>query len=172
MKNESVVQLPEAEYRRVWDRFYTEFAFRPSMNSAEWPAIKEPVESVTWSLAPLEDDPDYERLDRLVEVIERGLTSCVPPQGGLFALDWQHASFRFLPHMVGGPGQKSWPLSPYPDGDYYVLLTEDFLIGSFGHPWEESLCLFGQGLLDVVGVQVDEILGVPMRRAGRPAHVQ
>ncbi|WP_443062709.1 DUF2716 domain-containing protein [Streptomyces sp. NBC_00390] len=51
--------------------------------------------------------------------------------------------------------------------DYYVYLTEDFLIGSVGHPWEESLCLFGQGLLDVVGVQVDEILGVSIALTGK-----
>ncbi|MFD7028666.1 DUF2716 domain-containing protein [Streptomyces sp. NPDC059917] len=167
MKNEPVVQLPEAEYRRVWDRFYAEFAFRPSMNPTTWPAIKEPVASATWNLASLEDDPDYERLDRLVALIKRGLTACVPPQDTLFALDWQHAAFRFSPHLTGGPGQEGWPLSPYPDGDYYAYLTEDFRTGSFGHPWEDSLCLFGQSLLDVVAPQLDELLGTPIRRSGR-----
>ncbi|WP_405412465.1 DUF2716 domain-containing protein [Streptomyces decoyicus] len=167
MTNEPVVELPEAEYRRVWDRFCAEFAFRPSVYATKWPAIKEPVASLTWSLAALDDDPDYERFDRLVEVVEQGMTACVPPRDRLFALDWQHASFRFSPHLVGGPGQERWPLSPYPDGDYYIYLTEDFLTGSFGHPWEHSLCLFGQALLDTVAAQVDEILGVPIRRSGR-----
>ncbi|MEI5102856.1 DUF2716 domain-containing protein [Streptomyces sp. PmtG] len=167
MTDEPVVELPEGEYRPVWDRFYAEFAFRPSVYAARWPGIKEPAASVTWSLAALDDDPGHERLDRLVEVVEQGLSACVPSHGRLFALDWQHASFRFSPHLVGGPGQARWPLSPYPDGDYYIYLTEDFLLGSFGHPWEHSLCLFGQALLDTVAAQVDEILGVPMRRSGR-----
>lgn len=28
-----VVELPEVEYRRVWDRFYEDFKFRPSTSS-------------------------------------------------------------------------------------------------------------------------------------------
>ncbi|MCX5380394.1 DUF2716 domain-containing protein [Streptomyces sp. NBC_00091] len=172
MKNESVVPIPETEYRRVWDRFHAEFGFRPSVNPAQWPSIEEPVASATWSLASLDDDPGDEGLDRLVDAVRQGLTACVPPQGRLFALDWQHVSFQFSPHLAGKPGQKPWPLSPYPDGDYYIYLTEDFSTGSFGHPWEGTLCLFGQGLLDLVGAQVDEVLGAPIRRAGRPVHRQ
>ncbi|MFJ4778135.1 DUF2716 domain-containing protein [Streptomyces sp. NPDC088762] len=167
MIKEPVVQLSEAEYRDVWDRFDTEFAFRASMNPDKWPAIREPLDSVTWSLAALHDDPEFERLDRLVEVVEQGLTACVPPQGTLFALDWQHASFRFSPHLLRGSEQEQWPLSPYPDGDYYIYLSEDFLTGSFGHPWEESLCLFGQGLLDAASAEIDDILGSPIRRSGQ-----
>ncbi|MFC9588706.1 DUF2716 domain-containing protein [Streptomyces sp. NPDC056944] len=167
---EPVVQLSEAEYRDVWERFDAEFAFRPSMNPATWPSIKEPLDSVTWSLASLDDDPGYERLDRLVEVVEKGLAACVPPQGTLFALDWQHASFRFSPHLVRGSEQERWPLSPYPDGDYYIYLSEDFLTGSFSHPWEESLCLFGHGLLDFVSAEIDDILGSSVRRSGLPPH--
>ncbi|MFD7320375.1 DUF2716 domain-containing protein [Streptomyces sp. NPDC059875] len=167
MMEEPVVALPEAEYRRVWDCFYEEFSFRPSMSSFTWPAIKEPVESATWSLAALDDDPSDERLDRLVEVVQQGLAACVRPQGALFALDWQHTSYRFVPQEVGGPGRPAWPLSPYPDGDYYIYLSEDFRMGSFGHPWEESLCLFGENLLDAVSTEVDKVLGPPIRRAGK-----
>ncbi|GAA4936486.1 DUF2716 domain-containing protein [Streptomyces coeruleoprunus] len=167
MIKDPVVALPEAEYRRVWGRFYEDFDFRPSMSSFEWPAIKEPVASVTWRLAALDDDPGYERLDRLVDVIKQGLTSCVGPQGTLLALDWQHTSYRFAPQEVGGPEQPAWPLSPYPDGDYCIYLTEDFRLGSFGHPWEESLCLFGEELLDVTCAEVDKVLGPPIRRSGK-----
>ncbi|MFE0632952.1 DUF2716 domain-containing protein [Streptomyces sp. NPDC058864] len=167
MMEESVAALPEAEYRRVWDRFYEEFSFQPSVSSLKWPAIKEPAASVTWSLATLPDEPEYERLDRLVEVVQQGLASCIGPQGTLFALDWQHTSYRFTPQEVGGPGQPAWPLSPYPDGDYYIYLSEDFRMGSFGHPWEESLCLFGEVLLDAVSTEVDKVLGPSIRRGGK-----
>ncbi|PJN09505.1 hypothetical protein CG723_22365 [Streptomyces sp. CB01635] len=34
-----VVALPEVEYRRVWDRFYEDFRFRPSTSSRKWSAI-------------------------------------------------------------------------------------------------------------------------------------
>ncbi|MET9876460.1 DUF2716 domain-containing protein [Actinacidiphila glaucinigra] len=167
--DEPVTELSEAEYRHVWDRFYAEFNFQPSVSSLKWPAIKEPAESVTWSLATLPGEPDYESLDRLVEVVQQGLASCVDVHGTLFALDWQHTSYRFTPHEVGGPGQPAWPLSPYPDGDYYIFLSQDFSMGSFGHPWEESLCLFGNAFLDAVSTEVDGLLGPPIRRAGRAA---
>ncbi|MEU6851381.1 DUF2716 domain-containing protein [Actinacidiphila alni] len=167
MIEDPVIVLPEADYRRVWDRFYEDFSFRPSTNPIKWPAIQEPVASVAWSLAALDDDSSYERLDHLVAVVEQGLSSCVGPSGTLFALDWQHTSYRFAPQEVGGPGQPAWPLSPYPDGDYFIFLAEDFHFGSFGHPWEGSLCLFGEELLDVTATEVGKVLGPPIRRSGR-----
>ncbi len=169
MTSEPVEELPEAEYDTVWDRFRAEFAFRPSVDPAQWPAIKEPTDSVTWSLAALDEDPGHARLDQLVAAVRQGLTRCVAPQATLLALDWQHTSYRFSPHHAGGPAQDRWPLSPYPDGDYYIYLSEDFRLGSFGHPWEQSLCLFGRDLLDVAAAEVDAVLGPPLRRSGRPA---
>ncbi|MEW2290656.1 DUF2716 domain-containing protein [Streptomyces sp. NPDC047841] len=56
--NPAVIQLSESEYRRVWDRFYTRFDFRPSTKPAKWPGSKQPDASVTWSLASLDDDPN------------------------------------------------------------------------------------------------------------------
>lgn len=100
-------------------------------------------------------------------MVEHALASCVGPQDTLFALDWQHTSYRFAPQGVGGPGQPAWPLSPYPDGDYFIFLSEDFRFGSFGHPWEESICLFGEELLDAASAEVDRVLGPPIRRSGK-----
>ncbi|MFE5023139.1 DUF2716 domain-containing protein [Streptomyces sp. NPDC056656] len=106
MMGQPVAAVPEAAYRRVWDRFYAEFSFQPSVSPLKRPDIKEPAASATWSLATLPDEPDYERADRVVEVVRQGLASCVgSPQGTLFALDWQHTSYRFIPKELGGPGQ-------------------------------------------------------------------
>ncbi|MFF5932069.1 DUF2716 domain-containing protein [Streptomyces sp. NPDC012508] len=163
----AVTVLSEAEYGRVWDRFYEDFDFRPSMSPLKWPAITQPCASVTWNLSALDDDPCDECLDRLVGVVEQGLASCAGPAGTLLALDWQHTSYRFTPQQVGGAGQPAWPLSPYPDGDYVIFLAEDFRFGSFGHPWEGSLCLFGEELLHAASAEVDRVLGPPIRRAGR-----
>ncbi|MEU9865439.1 DUF2716 domain-containing protein [Streptomyces sp. NPDC047971] len=46
-----MIELSDAEERRIWDRFYEEFGFQPR----EQPVIKEPFASVTWSLATLPD---------------------------------------------------------------------------------------------------------------------
>jgi hypothetical protein len=36
----------------------------------------------------------------------------------------------------------------FPDGDYYVFMTEDMTIGTFGHPWRQTLCIFGARLVE------------------------
>jgi len=60
----------------------------------------------------------------------------------MYSLDWQHTCYRFDPHIAEGFSSISW----YPDGDYYIFLSSDL---SFGHPWQQSLCVFGSSLLGV-----------------------
>ncbi|MEV8330440.1 DUF2716 domain-containing protein [Streptomyces niveus] len=54
-----------------------------------------------------------------------------------------------------------------PTGNYYIYLSEDFRMGSFGHPREESLCLWCPDFLDAASAEVDTFLGQPIRRSGR-----
>lgn len=157
--------------RDVWDRFYATFEFRPSMQ--RFPAIIEPTPSVTWNLARLDDDPGYALLDRMTETVHAGLSELVGP-GSILCLDWQHPCYRVWPSLIGPdnldpPGQPGWPLSPYPDGDYFIYLAEDFQFGTFGHPWESSICVFGAQLLNLIEDDLHEILATVMRRDGRPA---
>ncbi|WP_410600570.1 DUF2716 domain-containing protein [Amycolatopsis sp. lyj-90] len=152
----SIQTLGDAEYRRAWDRFRAEFAFRPSTDRFEWPGIAEPAGAVTWSLSALDEDPGYLLLDRMVSVVQRGLASCADE---LYALDWQHESYRFA------TTEKDWPLSPFPDGDYYIYLTQDFRLGTFGHPWEYTICVFGDELVTAISAELTETLGKPLRRS-------
>jgi hypothetical protein len=46
-------------------------------------------------------------------------------------------------------------------------VTADLRFGSFGHPWEESLCVFGADLLAEVEDDLTALLGTVMRRGGR-----
>ncbi|MEV4622358.1 DUF2716 domain-containing protein [Asanoa sp. NPDC049573] len=150
----------------VCDRFYAEFDFRPSMN--RFPGIKEPAPSATWSLGRLDDDPGYVRLDRLVEVVQGGLAA-LAGDGPILALDWQHPCYEVWPNRIGPdtlepPGRPGWPLSPYPDGDYFIYLADDFRFGTFGHPWELSLCVFGADLLGLIEADLHDLLGEPIRQ--------
>ena len=104
MKSGAVQRLEPPEYGRVWDRFSGRFGFRPGMRSNTWPAIREPPESVTWSLERLDDD------------------------------------------------------------------AEDFSYGTFGHPWESTLCVMGSPLLDRVAVALDTMLIRRIREGGTPVH--
>lgn len=70
---------------------------------------------------------------------------CTAKSQRLYALDWQHEGYWFYPH---GNYPDKGLIPVFPDGDYYIFLAEDFSFGTFGHPWEESLCIFGQPLLN------------------------
>lgn len=130
--------LTEDEYDVVWDRFYEQFSFRPSVSAADWPSIREPSPSITFRFAydDAQEDEKYESwaLERLREVTD--------PDSALYALDWQHESFWFQPHEA-----TAFEIPPFPNGDYYIFLTQDFSAGLFGHPWEQTICLFGDGLI-------------------------
>ncbi|GIH23887.1 hypothetical protein Aph01nite_21970 [Acrocarpospora phusangensis] len=102
-----------------------------------------------------------------MEPFKRGLLACAVPGEPLYWLNRYHAGSRFDPLRVGGPGQPRWPGRAYPDGDYYVYLTSDLRLGTFGHPWEESLCVFGRDLLTEVEDDLTDLLGTVLRRGGR-----
>ncbi|WP_194894665.1 DUF2716 domain-containing protein [Catenulispora pinisilvae] len=167
MINGTVVELSYAEHRATWDRWYADFAFRPS--TRQFPGIQEPTSSLTWSLDALNDDPGCIKLDQFTATVEQAIADCTPEGGSVLVLDWQHLCYRVRPDqgIEGEPFR--WPLSPYPDGDYYIYLAEDFSFGSFGHPWEHTVCLFGTELLAQASRPVTTILGDPVRRDGHAA---
>jgi len=116
----------------------------------------------------------------MVEVVHEAFTT-LAGAGSILCLDWQHPCYRVWPGRgpeniersgrSGKPGKSGWPLSPYPDGDYFIYLAEDFRFGTFGHPWEQTLCVFGGDLLDLVEADLNECLGEAIRRNGGPVRV-
>ncbi|MEV0698398.1 DUF2716 domain-containing protein [Saccharopolyspora sp. NPDC050389] len=174
MTVERLRHLTEPERADAWNRFDAEFDFRPSVQV--FPAIAEPSPSVTWSLDALHDDPGDRELDRLVDLVQDGLAACSAPGEALLILDWQHTCYglrpdlpatdMFLPRVLEGRSREGWPFSPYPDGDYYIFLAKDLRFGTFGHPWEHSLCVFGAELLDAIEDGVQDVLQRVLRRDG------
>ncbi|MFE1906022.1 DUF2716 domain-containing protein [Streptomyces gardneri] len=51
-------------------------------------------------------------------------------------------------------------------GDYYLHLTDDLRLGTYGHPWEKTLTVWGPPLLNTVEAELTELLGEPIRRRG------
>lgn len=147
----------EPEHDDIWKRFYEEFAFRPDMRA--FPGIAEPAGSATWRIGELDDA----QLDALHDIVHKGLRESVEPGEELYWLDWHHAGYRFDPARVDGAGPP-WPGAVFPDGDYYIYLTRDLRLGTFGHPWEETVCVFGE-LLTRVEPELTAALGKPARRS-------
>jgi hypothetical protein len=162
--------LEKPEYDAVWDRFYEMFKFNPSVRSSDWPGIVEPAESITFSIGHVYDrDPDaYDRrtLDLCVKLI-RAFRHCVPPGETIFVLDLQHACYIFEPHSeFDFTSEDEWPVPALPNGDYYIFLTRDMRSGVFGHPWEQTMCVFGRKLIERFAEDPPELFTKTMRVGG------
>ena len=153
-------EIPLERYEDYWGPFEQRYHFAPSMQS--WPGIDEPVPSVTFDLAPVFDDSVQARFnagERAVNALAvLALVRAFPEDQRLLVLDWQHPCRWFWPHrQVLQPEALHWLVVP--NGDYYAVVTEDLDTGTFGHPWEQTLCVFGEPLLRTL---------VPMLRSWLP----
>ena len=148
--------------------FHQRFAFRPGMSIAE-PAINEPAGSVTLDLSPIFTARDvHEAAAGMNAVNSLGLlawVSVLAPETSLLVLDWQHQTHRFWPHRFACQPDPQWQTEVFPNGDYYIFLTEDMSTGTFGHPWQQTLCVFGEPLVSAL---VPMLAGwLPVKRDNR-----
>jgi hypothetical protein len=103
--------------------------------------------------------------------MHRALRRCTKPDRRLYALDWDHPCYWFWPRQFTDAADKeAWLVPILPDGDTYIFLAEDFTFGLFGHPWEQTLCVFGQELLAVLDQDRPLLLSkrARIRQDGKP----
>ncbi|MFJ5988755.1 DUF2716 domain-containing protein [Lentzea sp. NPDC092896] len=136
-------------------RFTRRFEFNASMH--HFPGITEPEDSVTWSNV-------LDAAEDVAPAIRRALKACVKPGELIFFADPYHLGSAADLHRVDGPGQPRWHASPIADGDYAILAPYDLRFGTFGHPWEDSLCVWGEELLAEVSDELDALM--PRLRTG------
>ncbi|RNL61408.1 DUF2716 domain-containing protein [Nocardioides marmoriginsengisoli] len=159
------VELSDSEYRWAWSNFETRFEFRAGMSPDTWPAIREPEHSATFDLAPVFDreGPTFAAGESSINAEAlRAFVTALPGQT-LLALDWQHPAYRFAPEDLSYSPNPTWAIPVFPNGDYYAFFTDDFSSGVFGHPWERSLCVIGQPLLETLGASLETWLPVLRR---------
>ena len=133
------VQMDDA-----WDRFYDEFLFKPNYYERILPAIHEPDPSITFDLSCEWTD---QFVDEMAQEFLKAFRAVTPPGEQLYFLDWQHQCYLFEPHLADT--RASVPVLP--DGDYHLFLDPEFRFGTFGHPWQQSLTVFGTRLLEALG---------------------
>lgn len=158
----------EVDDEAAWRRFDSRFRFQPRYRTRPAPAILEPADSITLDLSPVfAGDPGrYEAGWAAVDAASFRAFVGLTGDGELVALDWQHPAYRYAParHVLSGLD----PLVPvFPDGDYHAHVPSDLAWGTFGHPWEESLCIWGEALVDTLGPELEAWLPV-LRRGGEP----
>jgi len=144
------------EHNAVWEDFYERFRFKPDYYQRVAPAIVEPVPCITFDLScPWTD----ELVDRIGVAFLAAFRSVTTPGERLHFLDWQHPCYWFEPHAADA----SNTVPVLPDGDYYIFLSADLTYGTFGHPWQQSLAVFGGALLEAMNFGSD--LGLDVLRS-------
>jgi hypothetical protein len=157
-------RLQEPEYSSVWGAFDKQFEFTPT-GGRPLQAIRDPTPSVTFDIRGISDAVAAE-----VEAsARRAFISDFGSDIEVLVLDWQHEAFRVRPgqEAPAAVGADGYPLVPsvLPDGDYYIHTTIDLENGTFGHPWEPSLCVFGPKLTFSLGNDLRAVLPV-LRETG------
>jgi hypothetical protein len=151
------IPLTDGLHRLVWDKFYKDFNFNPSIHSSDWPSFSLPSPSIAFAINSYTDD-DLDELEKKCLTCLRAVTA---PDKYIYALDWQHECFFYNPHLDNG--NASWTLSFYPDGDYYIFLDKEFTWGYLGHPWEQTISIFGTELIRQFELNKPHIFGSIIR---------
>ncbi|MFG1945555.1 DUF2716 domain-containing protein [Nonomuraea sp. NPDC048826] len=156
--------LSEPEHDEIWKRFETRFEV--TYETADR-GIVEPPASATWYLGAIErsDDPVLAEVEG---IIARGVRAVARPGDRLYRLKWFISGSRTDPLRAGGPGQPYWVGYAYLVDEHVVQVTEDLRMGTFGNWSEASLCVFGEELLAYVDEDLTALLGIVLRRGGRP----
>jgi hypothetical protein len=151
-----MLTLDRFKYETVWNDFYNKFCFRPSVDA--FPGIEEPHDSITFRLA---DEYDEAMLDELKSSILSSLKICNAFTEEVYFLDWQHESFQLFESKI----EEIW-VNGFPNGDYAIFLANQMCMGTFGHPWENSICLFGRHFVQEVLNNKPRILDSVIRNRG------
>ncbi len=162
-------ELHSNDYDRAWALFTATFRFRPSIHATDWPGIVEPIGSVTYDISEAynHDDPWLRPVRSEINLQFLSFFQRIVPAGGwCYAMDW-HQGWRFFPHRdFESRDLRSWGVSVLPHGDYTLFMTPDLRNGLFGHPWEGTVCVFGDALLASVKANPPSLFQKVKRRDG------
>ena len=157
----------------IWEKFYSQFEFTPSISSEDWPSIIEPNPSKTFDVKKVFSGDESETtqvLVKLAETYQRVFEASLDADESILALDWQHDCYLYNPHSgFNYTRYDDWPIEPYPNGDYYIFLTSDLTNGFFGHPWEKTICVFGEKFLKALNENNCSVLTEVCRLNGKSA---
>ncbi len=162
-------ELVDPEREEAWELFYKVLQFRPGMKKCDWPGIHEPDASTTYSISHAYEVEDLylPRTNDLCTKIKLALMECTDPQDFVYALDWQHPCYKFWPHEpFPFETEDDWPIPPLPNGDYYSFVSPDLTFGVFGHPWEQTMCVFGAKFMRAVDNHLPDLFTEVVRRNG------
>ncbi len=157
----------EIDYEAAWRPFDAKFDFRPNIHGSSGPAMRIPDDAVIIDLRPIFAGPGAQFAAGEAAVHAAAARSFVWLCGDeeLTALDWQHPAYKYSPAKQV-LSNAAWNIPVSPHGDYYVHATVDLRWGTFRHPWQHWLCIWGQELVETLA---PELLAWLPRRSTLPS---
>ncbi|GLJ04131.1 DUF2716 domain-containing protein [Bacillus sp. YKCMOAS1] len=146
---ENWIPLKDNELKFAWKTFAREFKFKPSIS--RFPAFQAPSPYITYDISAYFEDSSLLHADEDLE--KKALLSFQENITGtdeyMLALDWQHECYWITPYGLFEKDEfGEWKVPVLPNGDYYFFLSKEMDWGLLGHPWEQSITIFGEGLID------------------------
>jgi hypothetical protein len=147
----------EVDYAKAWAAFDEHFDFAPDFHERARPAIRLRPDCLVLDLTGLCAESEPRLAAGTAAITATALRAFVRLAGEseLVALSWNHGAYRYSPHLVVSadhPGEL--PVPVFPNGDYYAHLEPTVRWGTFGHPWQQSLCVWGADLVDSLGAEL------------------
>lgn len=144
------------EYDEAWAPFDARFDFRPDFYERVTPSITLPPGSLVVDLAPIFDaqGPRFAAAEAAINAAALRSFVWLAASEELVALDWQHTPYRYSPADHASAGLHEWPIPVFPNGDYYIHYALGVRWGTFGHPWQQSLTIWGEELVSSLGAEL------------------
>ncbi|GKW44564.1 DUF2716 domain-containing protein [Planococcus sp. NCCP-2050] len=145
---ENWIPFSHQEYDQIWDRIYRDFKFKPS--TSIFPSFQVPHPFITYDISDyLRDSIDLDTYDDLEEQALDAFKEITSVDEYILALDWQHESYWVNPRLEFEKDEfGEWTIPIFPNGDYYFFIQKNFKWGYLGHPWEKSITIFGEELIN------------------------
>lgn len=158
------IALSDDEENAIWARVYAELGFKPSIHQKDFPGFQEPAPSITYALPDRRGDGTAAEHAGLQEQAHEVFRQSVPAGDFIYALDWQHQGYKFYPSHDDTADTAAWKVPALPDGDYSLFVEKSLRFGWLGHPWEWTICVFGEPLLTAVKTHRPKSFRNPIRR--------
>ena len=158
------IPLSDQENKMIWKRIYKEFKFKLSIS--KFPSFKVPSPFITYDISHLfEEAIELSLYDAIEAEALNVFKDNTLANEYILALDWQHECYWVNPHLEFLKDQfGEWTVPIVPNGDYYFFIQKDFKWGLLGHPWEKSITIFGETLINAFNNQHSKVLRSVLRK--------
>lgn len=149
--------------------FRGKLSFKP--HTKEFPGINEPSPSITYRVSSIwETDAENHRriLADFHACAYKAFRCCVQEGQWLFATDVYHYDHWFYPRSAfEWSNPDAWKTPLFPNGEYSIFVPKSCYFGLFGHPWEQTICIFGSPLVSAFELYKPELFRHIIRKNGK-----